>query len=174
MPGQWGGGADGGQQAQLPLQRGPGAEVGDVQDCQAWNDYVEQLLPPDHNQRVTRFAVVRQRRYFSDFRNPPKGQKFNSLEEQVEKEIISESDKEKIIENLNDKNHDYFSFFVCRNPVENLLSIYDMKSEQHAHQEDVGNEEGPFLTWSEILTLWSEESWRLSVILLTFYLSLPV
>ena len=55
------------------------------------------------------------------------------------------------------------SFFVCRNPIEKLLSLYDMKKEQHRLRKGKGQRLEEFLTWPEILSVWSED-WRLLII----------
>ena len=43
----------------------------------------------------------------------------------LERRKVSLSKKMKSIQSLKSADHDYFSFFVCRNPVEKLLSVYN-------------------------------------------------
>ena len=77
----------------------------------------------------------------------------------LEEKRISAEDKTKIIQSLTDKDHDYMSFFVCRNPIEKLLSIFDMKKEQHRLRLGKGKRLEEFLAWPELLSLWSQD-WR--------------
>ena len=80
------------------------------------------------------------------------------MEEEIEDKLLSDSEKQKMIENLKYKDHQFMSFFVCRNPIEKLLSVFDMKKEQHRLEGGEGDQ-GDFLTWPQILSLWSED-WR--------------
>ena len=38
--------------------------------------------------------------------------------------MFTNSRKQKILRSLDDPNHEYFAFFVCRNPIERLKSLY--------------------------------------------------
>ena len=74
--------------------------------------------------------------------------------------MISSDYKQEIIESLKFEDHNYTSFFVCRNPVDKLLSIFDMKAEQHATlQSRFRKVRNTFLTWPQLLSKWSR-SWR--------------
>jgi len=42
-----------------------------------------------------------------------------------EKKFVSDREKKDIVDSLRDPEHDYVSFFVCRNPVAKLVSIYN-------------------------------------------------
>ena len=91
---------------------------------------------------------------------PPNGHRYTKLKEEIEKRIISSDDKREIIKSLKFEDHDYTSFFVCRNPVDKLLSIFDMKAEHHAtlktRKKRVRKE---FFSWPQLLSKWSR-SWR--------------
>ena len=97
-------------------------------------------------------------------RDPPRHKytDYNNVEDEVEKRVISVREKLKVIEQLKTKDHEYMSFFVCRNPIEKLLSAFDMKREQFALTKSRGiflsMEE--FFSWPQVLSLWSS-NWRL-------------
>jgi len=42
----------------------------------------------------------------------------------LERRLVSLRQKDEIIESLRDEDHEYTAFFVCRNPIEKLLSVY--------------------------------------------------
>ena len=43
---------------------------------------------------------------------------------ELENKMFTNSRKQKILRSLDDPNHEYFAFFVCRNPIERLKSLY--------------------------------------------------
>ena len=43
---------------------------------------------------------------------------------ELENKMYTNSRKQKILRSLDDPNHEYFAFFVCRNPIERLKSLY--------------------------------------------------
>ena len=42
----------------------------------------------------------------------------------LERRLVSLRQKDEIIESLREEDHEYTSFFVCRDPIEKLLSVY--------------------------------------------------
>ena len=84
---------------------------------------------------------------------------YNELENEIEQNILESREKQRIIEQLKQEDHDFFSFFVCRNPVEKLLSIFDMKKEHFRLFKSQGKVGGRFFSWPQILSLWSK-NWR--------------
>ena len=87
---------------------------------------------------------------------------YTKLKEEIEKSILNSEDKQKMLESLKNEDHEYMSFFVCRNPVEKLLSIFEMKGEHFLFHQGKGRlgEQRKFFTWPEILSFWSAENWR--------------
>ena len=66
------------------------------------------------------------------------------------KTYVVEKMKVEAIDSLKTSEHEYASFFVCRNPVDKLVSLYKMKQEQNA---DVIKENtSHFPTWEEFIT----------------------
>ena len=51
----------------------------------------------------------------------------------LEREKISRSGKLRVIRALQNPQHEYLSFLVCRNPVEKLLSVYNFMRYQVLH-----------------------------------------
>ena len=92
--------------------------------------------------------------------------RYTELKERVEKNLLRSGEKHNTIESLKDSGHDHMSFFVCRNPVEKLLSIFDMKKEHFRLFKRLGRSwaRGTFYTWPQILSLWSKD-WRYTLIL---------
>ena len=43
---------------------------------------------------------------------------------ELENKMYSNSKKQKILRSLDNPDHEYFAFFVCRNPIERLKSLY--------------------------------------------------
>ena len=43
---------------------------------------------------------------------------------ELENKMYSSSKKQKILRSLDNPDHEYFAFFVCRNPIERLKSLY--------------------------------------------------
>ena len=86
---------------------------------------------------------------------------YTKLKEKIEKTMINSTEKQKIINSLKNEEHEYLSFFVCRNPVEKLLSIFDMKSEQFQGfvRRGTAKNHTTFYTWTDILSTWSQ-GWR--------------
>ena len=86
---------------------------------------------------------------------------YTKLKEKIEKTMINSTEKQKIINSLKNKEHEYLSFFVCRNPVDKLLSIFNMKTEhfQRSVRRGVFSESRKYFTWPQILSKWSK-NWR--------------
>ena len=42
----------------------------------------------------------------------------------LERRLVPLRQKEEIIKSLTEEDHKYTAFFVCRNPIEKLLSVY--------------------------------------------------
>ena len=42
----------------------------------------------------------------------------------LERKQFTEKEKAKLVDSLRQRDHEYLAFFVCRNPVEKLQSVY--------------------------------------------------
>jgi hypothetical protein len=57
-----------------------------------------------------------------EFRKGPKV--YQRRLEEIEEKAYTREQKVEIIRSLKKAEHEYLSFFVCRNPVEKLVSVY--------------------------------------------------
>ena len=58
----------------------------------------------------------------TEFRKGPKV--YQRRLEEIEEKAYAREDKVEVIKSLKFTHHEYLSFFVCRNPIEKLLSVY--------------------------------------------------
>ena len=58
-----------------------------------------------------------------------------------------EEKREAIARLETDPDHDFLAFFVCRNPVAQMLSVFG----HHKSKHEVHNKEAPFLSWEEVV-----------------------
>ena len=73
----------------------------------------------------------------------------------LEKENISMDKKRSAVKELRSGNHAYTAFFVCRNPVEKMLSVWDHFRWHIANNKERGvlGTRVSFYTWREFVTV---------------------
>ena len=68
--------------------------------------------------------------------------------EKMERKVTTKEEKREAIARLEaDPDHDFLAFFVCRNPVAQMLSVFG----HHKSKHEVHNKEAPFLSWEEVV-----------------------
>ena len=76
----------------------------------------------------------------------------------LEREKISRAGKLRVIRALQNPQHEYLSFLVCRNPVEKLLSVYNFMRYQVLHnKKNMAKSHPP--TWQTYFPRSSPPSW---------------
>ena len=76
--------------------------------------------------------------------------------------MYSSSEKQAIIDSVKHPSHDYFSFFVCRNPLAKLVSVYKYQKDRTAESSKKGKDWKPWIiegfpigrppSWNDYLT----------------------
>ena len=72
--------------------------------------------------RVNNFYLILNILRKTEFRKGPKV--YQRRLEEIEEKAYTREQKVEIIRSLKNPSHEYLSFFVCRNPVEKLVSVF--------------------------------------------------